>query len=156
MAGEDPITRLIRRNMVDSTPLISANLPATQSARSLVLASVATVLGTAAFLAGVMTVIDRSEWWRGYTAASIAAALATASSLVPLVIGMRRGGAMLVQMFMVSSALRGFIAIGICALAVGVGRFPSLPTFVLVVPYYLALLAIESLILSRGLKIARS
>jgi hypothetical protein len=144
--------------MVNPAPTLASHSPETpgQSPRALVFAAVGTVIGTAAFLAGVMVVVNRAEWWRGYTAASIAAALAAASSLVPLVIGVKRGGALLVQMFMMSSALRGFIAIGSCALAVGVGRYPALPTFVLVIPYYLALLAIESLMLSRGLKVARS
>jgi hypothetical protein len=97
-------------------------------------------------------VINRPEWWRGYLPATIAAALAAAASLVPLVVGLRRGGALLVQLFMWSSAVRGVVALGTCALAVGVGRYPALPTFVLVMPYYLALLGIETAILSRGLK----
>ena len=109
--------------MVDPVSSQHSNWPA------FLLAVVGTVVGIAAFLGCVMVVVNRVEWWRGYVAASIAAALATAASLVPLVIGIRRGGALLVQMFQISSAVRGFITIGICALAVGVGRYPSLPTF---------------------------
>src|SRR5687768_1386422 len=139
--------------MVDSPT--ASNAPSAHAAvswRALVLASAASVVGIAIFLAGVLAVVNRPEWWRGYGAASIAAALAAGASLVPLVIGVRRGGALLVQLFMWSSAVRGVVALGICALAVGVGRYPSLPTFVLVMPYYLALLGIETAILSRGLK----
>jgi hypothetical protein len=106
----------------------------------------------AAFLAGVMVLVDRAEWWRGYTAATVATVLAAGTSLVPLAFGIRRGGPALVQMFMVSSATRAAIAIGLTALAVAVGRYPALPTFALLIPYYLVLLAIETACLARGSK----
>ena len=55
-------------------------------------------------------------------------------------------------MFMVSTAIRAVVALGIAALAVGVGNYPAIPTFALVMPYYLALLAVETAILARGPK----
>ena len=113
---------------------------------------VAVVLGTAAFLAGVVFLVGRPDWWRGYAAATVATVLAAGASLVPLGWGVRRGPAMLVQMFMVATMLRAAVALGVAALAVGVGGYPAVPTFALVLPYYLALLAVESVSLARGLK----
>jgi hypothetical protein len=110
------------------------------------------VLGTAAFLAGVVFLAGRPDWWRGYVAATVATVLAAGASLVPLAWGLRRGPAMLVQMFMASTAIRAAVALGVAALAVGVGNYPAVPTFALVVPYYLALLAVETASLARGMK----
>jgi hypothetical protein len=111
-----------------------------------------TVLGTAVFLAGIVFVIGRPDWWRGYAAATVATVLAAGASLLPLAWGLRRGPGMLVQMFMVSTGLRAAVALGVAALAVGVGGYPVVPTFVLVMPYYLALLAVETASLARGSK----
>ena len=110
------------------------------------------VLGTAVFLAGVMVLVGRADWWRGSTAASVATVLAAGTSLIPLAYGIRKGGPVLVQMFMLSSMTRAAIAIGLTALAVGVGRYPAMPTFALLIPYYIVLLGLETACLARGLK----
>lgn len=123
--------------------------------RSLRAGVVVTVAGMALFLAGVMFVVGRADWWRGYTAATVAIVLAAGASLVPLAWGVRgseRGGAVLVQMFMASTAIRAAVALGVSALAVGVGHYPAVPTFMLLVPYYLALLAVETACLARSVK----
>lgn len=120
--------------------------------RSLRGAVLGTVLGTALFLAGVVFLVGRPEWWRGYTAATVATVLAAGTSLVPLAWGIRRGPGWLVQMFMVSTGVRAAVALGVAALAVGVGDYPAVPTFALVMPYYIALLAVETASLARGLK----
>jgi hypothetical protein len=137
-----------------SNPLSAANAPApaATSIRPLVLVVIGAVVGTAVALAAVLTLVNRPEWWRGYAAASIAAFLAAGASLVPLAIGVRRGGPAVVQMFMLSSGVRGAVALGIAALAVGAGNYPLVPTLALVIPYYLVLLGVEAAILSRGPK----
>ena len=140
--------------MLDSVqPTLPIQPNASQATpRQLVLGVLAGVLGTAVFLGGILFVVNRPDWWRGFAAASVAAFLAAGVSLVPLVIGVRRGGAAVVQMFMASTGLRAVVALGICALAGGVGKFPLVPTLALVIPYYLALLAVETACLARGLK----
>ena len=135
-----------------TSPTPTAPPPATAALRPLVVGVIGGVIGTAVVLAAVLVVVNRTDWWRGYAAASVAAVLAAGASLVPLAYGVRKGGPAVVQMFMASSALRGVVALGIASLAVGVGRYPLVPTLALVIPYYLALLAIETACLSRGLK----
>jgi hypothetical protein len=138
-----------------ANPLRAANAPAPAAAasiRPLVLVVIGAVVGTAVALAAVLVLVNNSEWWRGYAAASIAAFLAAGASLVPLAIGVRRGGAAVVQMFMLSSGVRGAVALGIAALAVGAGKYPLIPTLALVIPYYLVLLGVESALLTRGSK----
>ena len=111
---------------------------------------VGTVVGLAGFMAGALWLVDRADWWRGYVAATIATALAAGASLVPLAWGLHRGAAVMVQMFMASTAIRAAVALGISALAVGVGGYPAIPTFALLLPYYLGLLVVETACLARG------
>jgi hypothetical protein len=110
-------------------------------------------LAAAVVLASVVFLVARPDWWRGYAAATVATMLAAAASLVPLSVGVRGNAAQLVRMFMAATGTRAAVAIGLCALAVGVGRYPAIPTFALLIPYYLALLAAESACLARGLKL---
>ena len=110
-------------------------------------------VATAVFLAAVVFLVGRGDWWRGYVAATVATAIAAAASLVPLYVGVRGNGQQLVLMVMVSSGARAFFGIGLAALAVGVGRYPTIPTLVLMIPYYLALLGAESVCLAKGLKL---
>jgi hypothetical protein len=107
----------------------------------------------AVFLAAVVFLAARPDWWRGYAAATVATVIAAAASLVPLWIGVRGSAAQLVQMFMLATGARAAVAMGLSALAVGVGHYPAIPTFALLLPYYLALLAAETACLTRGLKL---
>ena len=114
------------------------------------------VFGTitaAIVLAAVVFLVARPDWWLGYVAASVATAIAAAASLVPLYMGVRGNGQQLILMVMVSSAARAFFGLGLAALAVGVGRYPVIPTLTLMIPYYLALLGTETACLAKGLKL---
>jgi hypothetical protein len=114
------------------------------------------VFGTVAaaiFLAAVVFLVGKPDWWRGYVAASVATAIAAAASLVPLWMGVRGRPQELILMVMVSSGARALFAIGLAALAVGVGRYPPVATLLLLVPYYLALLGTETACLAKGLKL---
>jgi hypothetical protein len=104
-------------------------------------------------LALVMFLVARPDWWRGYAAATVCTVLAASASLVPLWFGVRGTALQLLQMFMIATASRAAVAVGLSALAVGVGHYPTVPTFALLLPYYLALLAAETGGLTRGLKL---
>ena len=110
-------------------------------------------VATAIFLAAAVFLVARPDWWRGYAAASVATVIAAAASLVPLWIGVRSTPQQFILMVMASSAARALFAIGLAALAVGVGRYPAVSTLLLLVPYYLALLAVETACLAKGLKL---
>ena len=110
-------------------------------------------IATAIVLAAVVFLARRPDWWLGYVAASVATAIAAAASLVPLYMGVRGNGQQLILMVMVSSSARAFFGLGLAALAVGVGRYPAIPTLTLMIPYYLALLATETACLAKGLKL---
>ncbi len=106
---------------------------------------------TAALLAGMIVLIDRPHWWRGWIAATVIGILAAALSLLPLLWGMRRGPAKAVLGFFVGGGLRAAAAIGGGMLAVYVGGYPLRSTLLLVVAYYFAALAVEAVVLGRSL-----
>jgi hypothetical protein len=114
---------------------------------------VGATLAAAVVLAMVVFLVARPDWWRGYAAATVCTVLAAGASLVPLWVGVRGTAPQLVQMFMIATASRAAVAVGLSALAVGVGHYPTIPTFALLLPYYLALLAAETSCLARGLKL---
>lgn len=109
------------------------------------------LLLTVAGLAGVMVLVNQPDWWRGYRAATAASVLAAGASLVPTLWGMRGGLARAAAAHMLGALVRGLFSIGGCVLAVLAGDYPAVPTLVLMVAYYMALLAVESAALGRML-----
>lgn len=107
--------------------------------------------GTAALLAGMIVLINRPLWWRGWIAATVIGVLAAAFSLLPLLWGMRRGPGKAVMGFFVAGGLRAVVALGGGLLAVHVGGYPPRATLLLVVAYYFAALAVEATVLGRSL-----
>lgn len=112
--------------------------------RGLVRGVVTAILGTAAVLAGVLFLVNSADWWKGYAAATVASALAAGLSLIPLLKGLNKGFAGLVPAVMAATGLRTAVAIGGCVLAVVAGKYPATPTLILVMPYYVALLGVET------------
>jgi hypothetical protein len=136
-------------------PALAPTDPALALARWRVLRN-GVVFGTVAaavLLAAAVFLSGKPDWWRGYVAASVATTIAAAASLVPLWIGVRGAPQQLILMVMVSSGARAFFGLGLAALAVGVGNYPAVPTLMLMIPYYLALLGSESVCLAKGLKL---
>ena len=110
---------------------------------------VGAVVGCAAILAILLVLVANPLWWRGYLAATLASILAAGLSLIPLRMGLHRGFSGVMNGFLAASGVRFFVALGAAALAVGVGDYPKIPTFCLVLPYYLATLASEALVMAR-------
>ena len=99
--------------------------------------------GVSIVLSALVFLIGSTDWWRGFLAATIASLLAAAGSLVPIHFGLKRGYHGVMSGFLASSGLRFVLTIGVAAFAVGVGGYPKIATFVLVLPYYAATLAAE-------------
>jgi hypothetical protein len=126
-------------------PLIS---PA--EATRLVVTVAATLAGTAALLAGLVVLADRPAWWRGLAAASVASALASGTSLVPLVWGLRHSLYGAVAGYFIAMGLRAGVSLAACLVAVHAGRYPEAPTFLMMVGFYFAVLAVESVWVARA------
>lgn len=115
----------------------------------LALAAGGAVLGTAVVLAGVLLLVNREAWWRGYLAATVISALSGLAAVGPLAWGLKRSLDKAVGVYFATAAVRITISIGGGLLAVLSGGYPPVPTFVLIVMYYLVLLAVETTVVAR-------
>ena len=115
-----------------------------------------TLVLTGGLLAGLLFLANASGWWRGFAAASVASALAALVSLPPLLMGLRRGlnGAMIG--YFSAMGLRAMVSLGAALLAIHAGGYPMKPTLLLLVPYYFAMLAVETAYVSKALLSAKS
>ena len=127
------------------TPLISS----AEAARLVGMVAL-TLAGTSAALAGLVVLADRPTWWRGLAAAAVASALASGFSLVPLVWGLRHSLYGAVAGYFVAMGLRAGVSLGACLVAVHAGRYPEAPTFLMMVGFYFAVLAVESVYVARA------
>lgn len=138
------------------TVAMPAESPTTRPSVSLmprlVVALAATLVLTAALLAGLLVLINAGEAWRGMLPASVVATLSAGVSLVPLALGLRStkperimGG------FIVAGMVRMAVSVGGGMLAVSVGGYPLQATMLLLVVFYLAVLAVEATVLGKFL-----
>lgn len=119
--------------------------------------TVATALaGTAAVLAVLLLLINRAEWWRGFLAATLVSVLAAAASAPLLGWGLRRRLGEAVAAYFLATGARLIVSLGGSLLAVLAGGYPPLPTLLLMVVFYFALLAVETTMVSRAIWSAKA
>ncbi|MGF1634099.1 MAG: hypothetical protein ACFCVE_09650 [Phycisphaerae bacterium] len=106
-----------------------------------------TGLGTAVLVA----LVGNVDWWRGLFAATLVSLLAAVFSCVPIALAMGRGQLPLVVAFFVAMAMRAGMTLFGGLLAVSAGDWPRVPTLLLAMPYYFALVAVESAVVGREL-----
>lgn len=106
---------------------------------------------TAALLAALLLLVNRAEWWRGFLGAAVVSALATAGSLLSLLLTWRRELNARVAAHFLAAAVRAVVSIGGCLLAIRAGGYPKVPTMLLMVAFYFALLASETTLVARSL-----
>lgn len=102
-----------------------------------------TFVFTAICLSGLLVLVNRRDWWVGFLAASVVSILSAAISLVPLVWGLRGGMSRAPAGFLAATALRFIVSMGGCLIAVLAGGYPGVPTLVLMLCFYMALLGAE-------------
>ena len=83
-------------------------------------------------------------------AAAVASVLASGLSLVPLAWGLRHSLYGAVAGYFVAMGLRAGASLVACLIAVYVGGYPQAPTFLMMVAFYFAVLAVESLWVARA------
>lgn len=107
-----------------------------------------TLLATAGLLAGMIVLINRPDWWRGLLAAGVISVIAAGVSLVPLLWGLRGGLNRAPAGFLAAMGARFILSLGGCMLAVFAGGYPGIPTVVLMLCFYMAVLAAEVFVLA--------
>ena len=111
---------------------------------------------TALFLAGLLLLVNRSEWWNGLLPAMVIAVLATLASAAPVCWGLRHGITQAVAGCFMTAGLRMVASLAGGLLAVLVGHYPAVPTLILMVVFYFALLAAETTIVVKAIWSAKA
>lgn len=141
--------------MTAAVAVDSGDEVAATGSMSVALRAVAGAYVVAALLiAGTLTLAGDADWWRGFLAASVITLMASAATVPIIAWGMRVAGTrpdLTGGAFFASAGVRAVIVLGAASLAVFQGGYPKMPTMLLVVPYYFALLAAETVVLVRPL-----
>lgn len=112
----------------------------------------ATLAAMTALLAGVLVLINAGDGWRGLLPAVVVATLSAGVSLVPLAMGLRSTKPERVMgAFILAGIVRMIVTVGGGMLAVTVGGYPLRATMLLLVAFYLAVLAVEATLLGKFL-----
>ncbi len=129
-------------------PVGQAAIPSRTIGR-LALASAATLLSAGFVLGCMLMLINDPAWWRGLLAAGVVSLLATAVSVPLLAWGLHRGLMAAVGGYFLTAVAKIAISLGGGVLAVYAGGYPALPTMLLIVVFYLALLAAQTTVVAR-------
>jgi hypothetical protein len=104
--------------------------------------------------------VNSSTAWRGLLPSMVVSTISAAVSLVPLALGMRSTKPERVMgAFILAGMVRMVVTIGGGMLAVSVGGYPLQATMLLLVAFYMAVLAVEAVLLGKflwGLKSERT
>jgi len=107
---------------------------------------------TALLLLGALALMNDATWWRGLAAATVATLMAAVATIPIIAWGMRVAPArpeLSAAAFFIATAARAVVTLGAAMLAIKFGGYPKTQTLLLVVPYYFALLAAETVCLAR-------
>jgi hypothetical protein len=127
-------------------------MPAGATAAVVRAVAAAYVIAALLIAGGVALIGGSADWWHGFAAATIATMMATIATIPIIAWAMRVGRArpdLSAGAFFAAAGVRAIIALGAGLLAIHRGGYPKTQTLLLVVPYYLALLAAETFVLVR-------
>jgi hypothetical protein len=107
---------------------------------------------TALLLLGAIALMNDAAWWRGLAAATVATLMAAVATVPIIAWGMRVAPArpeLSAAAFFIATATRAVVTFAAAMLAIRLGGYPKTPTLLLIVPYYFAILAAETVCLAR-------
>jgi hypothetical protein len=123
-----------------------------------ILVGLAVSMPAAALLnAGVLSLANNSDYWRGFLPAAVIAVVAAALSLIPLCWALLVGGKAerVMGMFVLAGVVRMAVSVLLGLLATKHFGYPQGPTLLMVVSYYFAVLAVEAVVLGKMFWTAR-
>jgi len=106
---------------------------------------------TTLFIAGVLALVNKIEWWRGFLPATVVSALATMLSLLIIRRGLKLEMSKAVAAYFGGVGARFLISLLACFVAVKVGGYPPVPTMLLMVAFYFAILIAETMAMVKAL-----
>ena len=142
--------------MIDTVAKSTPAQPIAEPDLSLVAAKLPMIIAVAFVIAGllligILVLVNQPDGWRGMLAASVVSAIAAAISLLPILWGLRRDLHKAAAGFLAGIGVRMAISLGGCTLAVLVGGYPAVPTMLLMMGFYITVLASETWAMSSAL-----
>jgi hypothetical protein len=136
----------------DSMTAAAAPAPAPAPIVVAARAVAAAFIVTALLLIGALSLLNDAAWWRGLGAATVATLMAAVATIPIIAWGMRVAPArpeLSAAAFFIAAGARAIVTLSAAMLAIKFGGYPKTPTALLVLPYYFALLAAETICLAR-------
>ena len=135
-------------------PLISATTPSAPPSpvQALTRAVITALVVTAFGLTALLLLALRGDWWRAFFAASVLSVVAAAASVPVVAWGMKFGlrrPEILTATYLAAAFVRAIISLGGAVAAILLADYPKVPTLMMVVPYYLSILAAETLVVAK-------
>src|SRR3954465_4630245 len=115
------------------------------------------VVGAALAIVAVLLLAVRPDWWRAFAAASVVSVAAAAASVPVVAWGLRNGlkhPEILTFAYVASMLVRAAVSLGGGVAAIVLGKYPLTATLMMIFPYYLSILAAETIVVARLLKSA--
>lgn len=135
-------------------PNPQAQIPVLES-RSLArmhLVVMAAVAGFALCLIILIVIMQRSAWWEAFTYSTIVAVAASIASVFAARMAVGKTLDSAITVFMALSAVRLVVSLAGCILAVKLARSPEEATALMVCGYYVATLAVETMLMARAVR----
>ena len=142
----------VNSNSSGDNAMTAASAPAPAPIVVAARAVAAAFIVTALLLIGALALLNDTAWWRGLAAATVATLMAAVATIPIIAWGMRVARArpeLSAAAFFVAAGARAIVTLGAAMLAIRLGGYPKTPTLLLVVPYYFAVLAAETVCLVR-------
>ena len=140
---------------------IAMNQPAPAATRTPTQAlarAVMTALVVAALsIVAVLLLAVRPDWWRAFAAASVVSVAAAAASVPVVAWGLRNGlkhPEILTFAYVASMLVRAAVSLGGGVAAIVLGKYPLTATLMMIFPYYLSILAAETIVVARLMRSA--
>lgn len=106
---------------------------------------------TTIVVVGILAIVNKSDWWRGFLPAMVISALATLLSVLIIRQGLKLELGKAVAAYFGGVGTRFFVSLIAGFVAVKIGGYPPVPTLLLMVAFYVAILVAETMAMVKAL-----
>lgn len=98
---------------------------------------------TTVLIAGMLALVNQRDWWRGFLPAAVVSAIATIVSVLLMRSGLKKELTKAVASYFAGAGARFVVSLAACFVAVKIGGYPPVPTMMLMMVFYVAILIVE-------------
>ncbi len=123
---------------------------------TLVIWTLAGLMISGAAIGVVLMAVGRVDWWQGFLAAAVVSTIAAVAGLGPVILAARSSVNTILAGWLAGTGLRAMFALGGAMVAALAYKTPPVPTLLLMVIFYMSVLACETIVVARALSRGRS